>query len=118
MKPHDALTCSNPVDPCTGHLKASRQTEHFKNKNNRAAKSGPFSILQRCVGRALRLGGPAHRIVGPVAVEPRDAPFDALAEAGKTAILDDGIMHVAQLAVTDHDVTRAVATRNIVGLPG
>src|ERR1700761_9511752 len=118
MKPHDALTCSNPVDPCTGPPEASRRPEHFKNKKIGPRKAARSQFSGNRWSPALRLGGPAHGIIGPVAVEPGDAPFDALAEAGKTAILDDGIMHVAQLAVTDHDVTRAVATRNIVGLPG
>src|SRR4051812_24738152 len=63
-------------------------------------------------------GGLAQGIIGPVAVEPGDAPLDALAKAGKTAVLDDREMHGAHLAVAQHDVSRAIAARNIVGLPG
>src|ERR1700716_1829599 len=63
-------------------------------------------------------GGLAARIIGPVAVEPGHAPFDALAEAGKAAILDDRVMHDVELAVAQHDVGAAIAARNIVGLPG
>src|SRR5258708_19424158 len=54
----------------------------------------------------------------PVAVEPGHAPFDALAKAGKTAILDDGIMHLVHAAVAEPDIPAAIAARNIVGLPG
>src|SRR3981189_1588135 len=63
-------------------------------------------------------GGLAEGVVGPVAIEPGDAPFDTLAKAGKAAVLDDREVHGAHLAVAQHDVTRAVAPRNIVGLPG
>ena len=38
---------------------------------------------------SLRGRRPCRRVVGPVAVEPDHAPFDALAEAGKAAVLDD-----------------------------
>src|ERR1700730_3791281 len=71
---------------------------------NGPAKSGP--------------GGLAAGIIGPVAIEPGHAPFDALAEAGKTAILDDRIMHDVGLAVAQHNVGAAIAARNVVGLPG
>src|SRR3954469_562587 len=64
------------------------------------------------------LAGLAARIIGPVAIEPGHAPFDALAEAGKAAVLDDGVVHLAQLAVAGHDVGAAITARNIVGLPG
>src|SRR3979490_2891778 len=60
----------------------------------------------------------AAGIIGPVAVKPGDAPFDALAEAGKAAILDDRVVHGAQLAVAQHHVAAAITARNIVGLPG
>src|SRR5471030_727459 len=62
-------------------------------------------------------GGLAEGIVGPVAVKPGHAPFDALAEAGKTAVLDDRVVHLVQLAVAQHDVAAAIAARDIVGLP-
>src|SRR3977135_453211 len=64
------------------------------------------------------LRGLATGIVGPVAIDPGHAPFDALAERGKTAILDDRVVHLTQLAVAQHDVGAAIAARNIVGLPG
>src|SRR5882724_9728430 len=63
-------------------------------------------------------GALAVRIIGPIAVEPGHAPFDALAGRGKTAVFDDRVMHGARLAVVDHDVGAAVAARNIVGCPG
>src|SRR4051794_38644607 len=68
--------------------------------------------------RALGSGDLAAGVVGPVAIQSGDAPFDALAETGKSAILDDRIMYVAQLAVAYHHVAATVPTRNIVGLPG
>src|SRR5687767_11314358 len=64
------------------------------------------------------LGGLAAGIIGPVAIEPGHAPFDALAEAGKAAVLDDRVVHLAHLAVVQHDVGAAIAARNVVGLPG
>src|SRR3979490_2883856 len=73
-------------------------------RKTRAEQSGP--------------GGLAARIIGPVAIEPGPAPFDALAGAGKTAVLDDGVVHGAHLAVVQHDVGAAVAARNVVRLPG
>src|SRR6201996_9068666 len=66
----------------------------------------------------LLLGGAAGRVIGPVAVEPGGAPFDALADTGKAAILDDRILHHARLAVADQSLGGTVAARDIVGLPG
>src|SRR3954469_12681042 len=66
----------------------------------------------------LLFGGAAGRVVGPVAVEPDHAPFDALAVAGEAAILDDREMHLAQLAVREHGFTGAIAARDVVGGPG
>src|ERR1700692_3355293 len=63
-------------------------------------------------------GGPAAGIIGPIAVEPGHAPFDALAVAGKTAILDDRVMYRVHFAVAEHHVGAAIAARNVVGLPG
>src|SRR3979490_3101095 len=60
----------------------------------------------------------AAGIIGPVAVKPGDAPFDALAEAGKAAVLDDRVVHRALLAVAQHHVAAAKTARNVVGLPG
>src|SRR3954452_25430367 len=62
-------------------------------------------------------GGLAAWIPGPVAVEADHAPFDALAEPGESAVLDDREMHGAHLAVRDHRLGRAIAARNVVGLP-
>src|SRR5581483_8329699 len=61
--------------------------------------------------------GLAGGVKGPVAVEPDHAPFDALAEAGKAAVLDDRIVDGVDLAVAQHHVAGAIAARNIVGLP-
>src|SRR2546421_8773705 len=65
----------------------------------------------------LRLGGSATRTVGPVAVESGHAPLDALAKAGKTAVLEDRIVHGAHFAVVQHDIGAAEAAWNIIGLP-
>src|SRR6185312_1280074 len=83
METPSPLTLSKSV---TSHL------EHYKNK------------LQRAESAALRHRRAAVAAVGPVAVEPDHAPFDAGAEAGagKAAILDDGIAHEARMAVADH----------------
>src|SRR3954462_11884375 len=90
----------------------SSEKEHFKNKMaGQAFRPAKFRIPSGPRGLA-------EGIVGPVAVEPGDTPFDALAKAGKTAVLDDREMHGAHLAVAQHDVSRAIAARNIVGLPG
>src|SRR3954451_18544384 len=62
-------------------------------------------------------GGAAGRIVGPVAVESDDTPFDRVAVAGKAAILDEREVHLAHLAVVEQGVTRSIAARNVVGLP-
>src|SRR5436305_5838174 len=61
--------------------------------------------------------GLAAGVIGPVTVKSGDAPFDALAEAGKAAILDDRIVHGAHLAVAYHHVAAAETARNVVGLP-
>src|SRR5258708_6450225 len=60
----------------------------------------------------------AEGIIGPVAIEPGHAPLHALAEAGKAAILDDGVMHLVHAAVAELDLSAAIAARNVVGLPG
>src|SRR5437762_11682900 len=89
----------------------SSEKEHFKNKmDGHAFRLAKFQIPSGP-------GGLAEGIIGPVAVEPGDAPLDALAKAGKTGVLDDREMHGTHLAVAQHDVSRAIAARNIVGLP-
>src|SRR5436190_6709578 len=99
--------------------KPSREPEHFKNKNARDPKTkgaGPHQSEKiRLESGPCRL---AAGVVGPVAVKPGDAPFDALAEAGKATILDDRVVHGAQLAVAQHHVAAAKTARNVVGLPG
>src|SRR5260370_22356857 len=89
----------------------SRRSEHFKNKIRRGAK-------RTVGGRESGPGGPAARVVGPVAIEPGHAPLDALAEPGKAAVLDDRVMHGVQRAVVQEHVGAAIAPRNVVGLPG
>src|SRR5260370_239122 len=79
----------------------------------------PHSACERpLIPRPSGPGGFSIGIVCPGAVETGDAPFDALAKAGKATILDDREMHAAHLAVAQHDVSRAIAAWNIVGLPG
>src|SRR5579871_3904395 len=73
---------------------------------------------RRTFGVKLRSRGLAEGVVGPVAVQPDHAPFDALAEAGKAAVLDDRIVDAMHLAVTQHHAAGAVAARDVVGLPG
>src|SRR5215475_9177859 len=84
--------------------------EHFKNKNE-----APLLTVRRAGSGA---GGPAARIVGPVAVEADNAPFHALLEAGEAAILDDRIVHGVHARIAQLDAAAAVASRNVVGLPG
>ena len=55
--------------------------EHFKNKVR-------GSKLSRRGEEESAAGGLAGGVVGPVAVQSGDAPFNALAEAGKAAIHD------------------------------
>src|SRR6516162_10647647 len=60
----------------------------------------------------------AGGVIGPVAVEPGDTPFNALIVAGETAILDDRVVNAAYPAIVQHHVTAAVAPRDVVRLPG
>src|SRR5437764_15364416 len=80
------------------------------------AAAGQWAHAPR-LPRILRLGGSASRAIGPVAVEPGHAPLDALAKAGKAAVLEDRIVHGAHFAVVQHDIGGAEAARNIIGLP-
>src|SRR5438045_6316642 len=61
---------------------------------------------------------PAGRIVGPVAIEPDHAKFDAIADTCIAAVLDEGEIDGAHLAVTDLRLRRAEAARDVAGLPG
>src|SRR5947207_7225272 len=85
---------------------------------HRSERTGLFGKFRR--ESELKSGpcGLAAGVIGPVAVKPGDAPFDALAEAGKAAILDDRVVHGADLAVAQHHFAAAITARNVVGLPG
>src|SRR6478752_743638 len=99
--------------------KPSREPEHFKNKNARGPTPNGAGAHQQ--EKISPESGPcrlAAGVIGPIAVKPGDAPFDALAEAGKAAVLDDRVVHGAQLAVAEHHVAAAIAARDVVGLPG
>ena len=66
------------------------EPEHFKNKmDERVEIRRDADVAAESRRGQSGPGGPAAGIVGPVAVEPGHAPFDALAEAGKAAVLDD-----------------------------
>src|SRR5262245_18514288 len=69
---------------------------------------------------ALRLwpGHPAGGVIGPVAVEPDDAPLDAPARADHAGVLGDRIVDGVLAAVRDLDDAAAEAARNGVGGPG
>src|SRR5882724_9856972 len=88
----------------------SRRPEHFKNKISLGVYRPRISPVKQ-IGESGP-GGLAARIIGPVAIEPGDAPFDALAEAGKAAVLDDRVVHGAHLAVAQHHVAAAITARN------
>src|SRR5438105_4251351 len=103
------------VTPILDWGEPSRRSEHFKNKIRKDVKATGALAAKR-----VRKSGPgslATRIVGPVAIEPGHAPFHALAEAGKAAVLDDRVMHGVQRAVVQEHVGAAIAARNVVGLP-
>src|SRR5258708_6667158 len=68
--------------------------------------------------RRLRPRHPTDRVVGPVAVKADDAEFEAVPDAGETAVFDQGEIHGARLAVADHRRRGAVAPRDGVRLPG
>src|SRR5450631_4580117 len=103
-----------------GSLAGVRNISRTKMEKGRIRPGGSTQAGGEKAARRPRsgLGGLAAGIIGPVAVEPGHTPFDALAEAGKAAVLDDRIMHMVQLAVAQHDVGAAIAARNVVGLPG
>ena len=77
----------------------SREPEHFKNKMEVDPKRAGLAPLFRGIRPESGPGGLAAGVIGPVAIKSGDAPFDSLAEAGKAAILDDRVVHSAQLAV-------------------
>src|SRR5262252_119723 len=59
-----------------------------------------------------RPGSAASRIIGPIAVESDDAPFDAIACADHAAVLDDGAIDLMSLTVGNQDGSDAVAPRD------
>src|SRR5262245_54377113 len=69
---------------------------------------------------ALRLwpGHPAGGVIGPVAVEPDDAPLDAPARADHAGVLGDRIVDGVLAAIRDLDDAAAEAAWNGVGGPG
>src|SRR5512139_1270183 len=71
----------------------------------------------RITGGASRPRHPAGGIVGPVAVEPDHAKFDARPNTCKAAILDDGKVHRAHLAVADRRLRSAEAAGDISRFP-
>jgi len=99
-----------------GHKNISRTKKTASPKSTGQAVS--FSRIQAGMVNESGAAALAARIIGPVAIEPGHAPFDALAEAGKAAVLDDGVVHGTHLAVAQHGVGGAIAARNVVGLPG
>src|ERR1700759_1364951 len=98
--------------------------EHFKNKKQGASGSAPsptatdWKVSASDRRRRLGPGGLAQGVIGPVAVEPGQAPLHGLAITGKAAILDDGEVDLVHLAVAGHGIAAAKTTRNVVGLPG
>src|SRR5262249_48012653 len=98
---------------CSGSLADKRNVSRTKVK---APRRAPVSG-RRC-GKNSRGGCLAGRVVGPIAVEPDHAPLDALAEAGKAAVLDDGIVQCVDGFVIELHAAGAIASRDIVGLPG
>src|SRR5262249_11899748 len=54
-------------------------------------------------------GSAASRIIGTIAVESDDAPFDAIACADHAAVLDDRVIHLMSLTVGNQDGSDAVA---------
>src|SRR5262245_52265743 len=65
-----------------------------------------------CTSERLRPRHLAGRVVGPVAVEPDDAPLDAPAGTDHAAILGDGIMDDVPAAVRDLDDAAAETAWN------
>src|SRR6185312_1352563 len=90
-------------------------TWNISRTKSKVARKGAFSN-RRC-RKILGSGSLAGRIERPVAVEPNHAPFDPLAVAGKTAILDDGVVQGVEMAIVELHGAAAIAARDIVGLP-
>src|SRR5262249_43219132 len=86
-------------------------------------KSGSFTASRDrrrrlCTWEQLRPRHLAGRVVGPVAVEPDDAPLDAPGGADHAAILGDGVMNDVPAAVRDFDDAAAEPAWNGLRGPG
>src|SRR5260370_37572620 len=106
-----------PVKTVGTMRKNTIEARTFQEQNGNRVGSG----LRRCPTKRrnsarLRARHLAGGVVGPVAVEPDDAPLDAPARADHAGILDDGIMDDVSAAIRDLDDAAAVAAWN--GLPG
>src|SRR6185369_16397596 len=64
------------------------------------------------------LRGATLGIIGPVAIQARDAPLDPLVIAGKSTVFDDREVNRVDLAIGGLGLAAAVATWNVIGLPG
>src|SRR3569623_2522425 len=102
--------------PLPRPLKKNAPTHHAFKKRNEPHGTLQEQIAASRSGQPLRAGGAATTPVGPVTVEPDNAPFDPGAEprAGETAIFDDRIVHLARTAVADHRARGAEAAGNRV----
>src|SRR4051812_37157651 len=102
-------------DRAPPELILGRRPEHYKNTNQRT-----WSPHNRGAQAAAESGprGLAGRVESPVAVEPDHAELDAVAKTGKTAVLDDRIIHRPRLAIADHRGRRTIAPGDIVRPPG
>src|SRR5262245_13752875 len=80
--------------------------------------TGPNAASAAATNIRLRPGHLAGRIIGPVAIEPDDAPLDAPARADHAGVLGDRIVDSVLAAVGDLDDPAAEAAWNGVGGPG
>src|SRR5260370_6388633 len=94
-------------------IEARAVQEQNGNRVGSGLRRGPTKRRNSARLRARHLAG---GVVGPVAVEPDDAPLDAPARADHAGILDDGIMDDVSAAIRDLDDAAAVAAWN--GLRG
>src|SRR5258708_3194673 len=108
-----------PTPPYQTVQRPYQATATFQEQNKKGDKqTGSKAQAGAKPARKSGPGGLAARIVGPVAIEPGHAPFHALAEAGKAAVLDDRVVHGVLRAIVQQHVGAAEAARNVVGLPG
>src|SRR5262249_53772915 len=117
-------TPMNPPEPGNAPINPSEQRKatpvcrKFQKRTGNKGGSPPADTggLTACTTGRLRPRHFAGRVVGPVAVEPDDAPLDAPAGADHAAILGDGIVDDVSAAVRDFDDAAAEAAWN--GLRG